>query len=129
MASSESVLDRMEAYLGRIVRLFSVLVDLHLDVAVQEATYERQRLLGGVVLLSLGIGLFSMGLILLQGVAILGLHRLGWDWLESVATVAGVNGGLGILLLIVGQARLRGPVMVQTQARLARSVALLRAKS
>ncbi|QQE65159.1 hypothetical protein GFS31_18440 [Leptolyngbya sp. BL0902] len=119
----------MEAYLGRIVRLFSVLVDLHLDVAVQEATYERQRLLGGVVLLSLGIGLFSMGLILLQGVAILGLHRLGWDWLESVATVAGVNGGLGILLLIVGQARLRGPVMVQTQARLARSVALLRAKS
>lgn len=129
MASSESVLDRLEAYLGRIVRLFSVLVDLHLEVAAQEASYERQRLLGGVVLLSLGIGLFSMALILLQGVAILGLRRLGWDWLESVAAVAGVNGGLGVLLLILGQARLRGPVMVQTQARLARSVALLRAKS
>lgn len=128
MASSESALDRLEAYLGRVWRLFSVLVDLHLDVAMQEATYERQRILGGVILLSLGVGLVAMALVLLQGVAILGMHRLGLDWLESVATVAGVNGGLGVLLLLLALARLRGPVMTQTQARLARSVALLRAK-
>lgn len=129
MARAESALDRLEAYLGRVLRLFSVLVDLHLDVAVQEATYERQRILGGIILLSLGVGLLSMALILLQGVAVLGLHRLGWDWLEAVATVAGANAGLGALLLVLGLTRLRGPVMTQTQARLARSVALLRAKS
>ncbi|MFH7245782.1 MAG: phage holin family protein [Spirulina sp.] len=129
MASSESALDRLEAYLRRVLRLFSVLVDLHLDVAVQEATYERQRILGGVILLSLGVGLMAMALVLLQGVAILGLHRLGLDWLEAVATVAAGNGVLGLLLLIGAKFRLSGPVMTQTQARLARSVALLRAKS
>lgn len=129
MASSDSVLDRLENYLGRVLRLFAVLVDLHLEVAVQEATYERQRLLGGVVLLSLGVGLMTTALVLLQGVAILGLHRLGFDWLEAVASMAAGNGGLGLLLLILAKGRLSGPVMTQTQARLARSVALLRSKS
>ncbi len=129
MASSESALDRLEAYLRRVLRLFSVLVDLHLDVAVQEATYERQRILGGVILLGLGVGLMAMALVLLEGVAILGLHRLGFDWLEAVAAVAAGNGGLGLLLLIGAKFRLSGPIMTQTQARLARSVALLRAKS
>lgn len=128
MASAEPALERLETYLRRVLRLFSVLVDLHLDVARQEATYERQRLVGGMILLGLGVGLLITALVLLQGVAILGLHRLGLDWLESVATAAAFNGGLGLLLLILAQARLRGPVMVQTQARLARSVALLRDK-
>lgn len=131
MASSSetsSALDRLEDYVRRILGLFSVLVDMHLEVAVREANYEGQRLLGGVILLSLGVGLLAIAGTLLQGVAICFVHSLGLSWMSAIAAVAGGNAVLGLMLLLLGLARLRGPVMVQTQARVARSVALLRGR-
>lgn len=111
MASSSetsSALDRLEDYVRRILGLFSVLVDMHLEVAVREANYEGQRLLGGVILLSLGVGLLAIAGTLLQGVAICFVHSLGLSWMSAIAAVAGGNAVLGLMLLLLGLARLRG---------------------
>ena len=128
MASSDSAFDRLESYLRRILGLLSVLVDLHLDVAVQEASYERRRLIGGLIFLGVGIGLLSIAGLLLQGVAIFFAHSRGLNWMAAIATVATGDALLGILLLVAGKARLKGPVMIQTQARLARSMSMLRTR-
>ncbi|HIK43501.1 MAG TPA: phage holin family protein [Leptolyngbyaceae cyanobacterium M65_K2018_010] len=128
MASSDSALDRLEDYLRRILRLISLLVDMHLDIALQEANYEKRRLIGGFVMLGLGVGLLTMVLVLAQVLALFFVHGLGLSWMVTLAIVGGVNLLLGIIFLMAARLRLRGPMMVQTQARLARSLALLRTR-
>ena len=128
MTSSNSTWDQLEGYLRRSLRLLSVLVDTHLDVAVQEANYESRRLISGVILVSIGIGLLVTVAVLAQVAAIALAQELGLSWLQAIGAVAGGNLVLGLIFLTVGRLRLRGPLMTQTQARLARSVALLKAK-
>jgi hypothetical protein len=128
VTSSNSTWDQIEDYLRRLLRLFSVLVDTHLDVAMQEANYESRRLIGGVVMVSIGIGLLVTVAVLAQVGAIVLAEELGLSWLQAIGAVAGGNLVLGLIFLTVGRLRLRGPLMTQTQARLARSVALLKAK-
>lgn len=129
MTSSNSTWDQLEDYLRRLLRLLSVLVDTHLDVAVQEANYESRRLISGVVMVSIGIGLLVTVAVLAQVGAIVLAEELGLSWLQAIGAVAGGNLALGLIFLTVGRLRLRGPLMTQTQARLARSVALLKAKN
>ncbi len=128
MTSSNSTWDQIEGYLRRLLRLLSVLVDTHLDVAVQEANYESRRLISGVIMVSIGIGLLVTVAVLAQVAAIALAQKLGLSWLQAIGAVAGGNLVLGLIFLTVGRLRLRGPLMTQTQARLARSVALLKAK-
>ncbi|WP_017298400.1 phage holin family protein [Nodosilinea nodulosa] len=128
MTSSTSTWDHIEDYLRRVLRLGTVLIDTHLDMAVQEANYESRRLIGGVIMLGIGIGLLTTVGVLAQIMGVLFAYDQGLSWLEAVGAVAGVNLLLGIVLLVAGRLRLRGPVMTQTQARLARSMALLKAK-
>jgi uncharacterized membrane protein YqjE len=66
VANSASVVELMDDYFRRLLRLVSVLVDMHMDIAIQEANYEKRRLIGGFVMLGIGIGLFTLGGILLQ---------------------------------------------------------------
>lgn len=63
-------LDRAGIYLRRSLRAIAVLVDLHWDVAQQEAQGEQRRLVNGLVLLGLGVGL-------LTAAAALGDRRVG----------------------------------------------------
>jgi hypothetical protein len=128
VTSSNSTWDQMEDYLRRLLRLFSVLVDTHLDVAVQEANYESRRLISGVIMVSIGIGLLVTVAVLAQVAGIVLAEELGLSWLQAIGAVAGVNLVFGLIFLTVGRLRLRGPLMTQTQARLARSVALLKGK-
>lgn len=127
-SSSDSTFDQIEGYFRRLLRLMTVLVDTHLDVAVKEANYESRRLISGFVMLGIGVALLTVVGVLAQVMGILWAYDLGLSWLEAVGAMAGINLVLGVLLLVVGRLRLRGPVMTQTQARLARSVALLKAR-
>lgn len=127
-SSSDSAFDQIEGYFRRLLRLMTVLVDTHLDVAVQEANYESRRLISGFIMLGIGVALLTVVGVLAQVMGILWAYDLGLSWLEAVGAMAGINFVLGIILLVVGRLRLRGPVMTQTQARLARSMALLKAK-
>ncbi|MEO1069720.1 MAG: phage holin family protein [Cyanobacteria bacterium J06638_6] len=128
MTSSTSTWDHIEDYMRRVLRLGTVLIDTHLDMAMQEASYESRRLIGGVVMVGVGIGLITSAAVLAQVAGILFAQSLGLTLLQAVGAVAAVNLGLGLLFVVVGQLRLRGPVMTQTQARLSRSLALLQAK-
>ena len=128
MASSTSAWDQIEDYVRRVLRLLTVLVDTHMDVAVQEANYESRRLIGGAIMLAIGVGLLTVVGVLAQIMGILFAYEQGLSWLEAVGAVAGVNLLLGLILIVAGRLRLRGPVMTQTQARLSRSIALLKAK-
>jgi uncharacterized membrane protein YqjE len=119
----------MDDYFRRLLRLVSVLVDMHLDIAIQEANYEKRRLIGGFVMLGIGIGLFTLGGILLQVLGVFVLHWLGLNWMASLLVVAAIDFMVGGIFAAAANRRLQGPLMVQTQARLARSVAMLRQSS
>jgi hypothetical protein len=99
-----------------------------LDVAVQEANYESRRLVGGLILVGIGVGLLATAAVLVVVASVVLAQSLGLSWLQSIVAVAVGNLLLGLMFLAVGRRRLRGPLMTQTQARLSRSVALLLAK-
>ena len=126
MAKSTSGVNTLDDYFRRVLRIVTVLVDTHLDMAIQEANYEKRRLIGGFVMLGIGIGLFSMGSILLQVLGVLFVHWLGLNWMLSTIVVAVIDFVIGGIFAAAASRRLQGPVMVQTQARLARSAAILR---
>lgn len=128
MASSDSAFDQVESYFRRLLRLVTVLVDTHLEVAVQEANYESHRLISGFILLGIGIGLVTTAVVLSIVATVVFAQSLGLSWLQAIAAVAGVDLLLGLIFLTLARLRLSGPLMTQTQARLARSVALLKAK-
>ncbi|MEA5449084.1 phage holin family protein [Leptolyngbya sp. CCNP1308] len=128
MASSDSAFDQIEGYVRRLLRLATVLVDTHLDVAVQEANYESRRLISGFILLGIGAGLLTTAVVLGIVASVVFAQSLGLSWLQAIAAVAGVDLLLGLVFFTLGRLRLRGPLMIQTQARLSRSVALLKAK-
>ncbi len=126
MANSSSTIGVLEDYARRLIRVAMLLVDMHMDIAIQEANYEKQRLISGFVMLAIGVGLLAMGLTLLQVVGILVAHLLGLSWLWATTVVALVNFGVGSILAAAANSRLQGPLMVQTQKRLARSAAILK---
>ncbi|PZV08362.1 MAG: hypothetical protein DCF32_05055 [Leptolyngbya sp.] len=127
-SSDSSAFDQIEGYFRRLLRLMTVLVDTHLDVAVQEANYESRRLISGFILLGIGIGLVTTAVVLGIVASVVFAQSLGLSWLQAIGAVAGVDLLLGLILITLGRLRLRGPLMIQTQARLSRSMALLRAK-
>lgn len=126
MADLNALLTSLENYSRRIIRVATVLVDLHMDIAIQEADYERRRLIGGMVMLSIGLGLFAMAAVLMEVLAILVAHVLGLSWIWATTMVATFNVLVGAVFAAAARARLQGPVMAKTQARLARSAAMLR---
>ncbi|MBD2111161.1 MULTISPECIES: phage holin family protein [Cyanophyceae] len=128
MASSDSTFDQIEGYFRRLWRLMTVLIDTHLNVAVQEANYESRRLISGFILLGIGIGLVTTAVVLGVVASVAFAQSLGLSWLQAIGAVAGVNLLLGLIFLTLGRLRLSGPLMIQTQARLSRSIALLKAK-
>lgn len=128
MASFDSTFDQVESYLRRLLRLASVLVDTHLDVAVQEANYESRRLISGFIMLGIGVGLLTTAMVLGIVASVVFAQSLGLSWLQAIGAVAGGDLLLGLVFVTLGRLRLSGPLMTQTQARLSRSVALLKAK-
>ncbi len=127
-SSSDSAFDQVESYFRRLLRLATVLVDTHLDVAVQEANYESRRLISGFIMVGIGVGLLTTVIALGIVASVVFAQSLGLSWLEAIGAVAGVDLLLGLIFVTLGRLRLRGPLMTQTQARLSRSVALLKAK-
>ncbi len=126
MADSNSFSDTLTSYTRRFLNILATLVDMHLDIAIQEANYEKRRLIGGFIMLGIGIGLITTGVILLQILGIVFVHWLGIGWTGSIAIITGINFLLGMAFLVLASMRMRGPMMSQTQARLARSMSLLR---
>ncbi|HSM81666.1 MAG TPA: hypothetical protein VLS96_08265, partial [Nodosilinea sp.] len=86
------------------------------------------RLISGFILLGVGVGLVTTAVVLGIVASVVFAQSLGLSWLQAIGAVAGVDLLLGLMFVTLGRLRLSGPLMTQTQARLSRSVALLKAK-
>lgn len=122
---ANGLIDTFNDYIQRLWRVASVLIDMHLDIATQEARQERSRIIVGIILLLIGAALLSMTTILLQVLAVWFAYSQGLSWPMAILAVAGGDLLIGLLLMALGAWRLSGPYMIQTQARLARTTALL----
>lgn len=115
------LLEAINAYLRRMFRLVVVLVDLHRDIAIREATREQKRLTVGFSVLAVGMTFSIAGLVLLQVATIFILHSFGSSWLGSILIVAVADMVLGFLLIGAGSKRLQGPYMIETRTRIVRT--------
>jgi hypothetical protein len=122
---ASEVFGLVQDYTDRLIRLATVLVDVHLDIAMREVAWEKKRLTSGSILLAIGGGLMAMFGLLFQAIAIVWLQSLTGSWLQAMLIVAGLDFLLGSVFLLAAARKLRGPYMVQTQARMARTAATL----
>jgi hypothetical protein len=103
----------------------TVLVDMHMDIAMREAAWEKKRLTSGFILLSIGGGLMAMSGLLLHGIILWLIQSLIHSWLGALVIVTVIDFAIGSIFLLAAARKLRGPYMPQTQARLARTATTL----
>lgn len=123
--ATDALLTQVESYVRRVWRVLRVLVEMHLDIAQQEANREQQRIVIGVGLLLLGGSLLFFATLWLNIAAVCWIHTLGWSWLLSIASVGGGELLVGSILLAIALRTLGGAYMVETRARLASTTATL----
>lgn len=122
---ANTVFDSIGSYSNRLIRVVTVLVDMHMDIAMQEATWERKRLTSGLILLAIGGGLMAMSGLLLHAIALWLLQSWLQSWFTALAIVTATDFLVGSIFLLAAARKLQGPLMPQTQARLARTAATL----
>ena len=77
---------------GKVTELMSSVMDLHVKIALQEASREKRRLIGGAVFLGMGITLATFAGVAAQIALLLWLHQsLAWSWLNCALVVAGLD--------------------------------------
>jgi hypothetical protein len=114
---------RRAGTLRRAARVGRTIVAMHVEVAVREAARDRKRVTGGIALVVFGGVLFALLLVMLQVAAACALHeRWARPYSECVLAVGGADLFLGVLLVLLGRGRLRGPVMPETRSMIARTV-------
>lgn len=118
---------RGDGALMRGVRAVEVLASAHASRAKEEARRDLGRIGSGVGLFALAALLAIPAVVLLHVALVIVLHeRSGLPWATAAAAVAGGDVAIGALAILLGRARLRTPVMVETRATLKRAVAVLK---
>ncbi|MCX5966039.1 MAG: phage holin family protein [Cyanobacteria bacterium] len=115
---------------GKVTALMASVMDVHVRLAMQEASKEKRRLIGGGVFLGLGLTLLTLALVASQLVLLFWLHeRFALDWLAAAAAVAAIDLVLSGLFLRIGGQLLKGPYLPETTAGLARTTRALTGRS
>jgi len=110
----------------RMALLLASLLDVHMRMALQEVSRERRRLIGGVLLVGMGLGLLATSFLLASGALLVWLVRgLGWDPVPALLVMGVVDLFLAGILLRVGVLLLRGPYLVKTRAGLTKATRLI----
>jgi Ni/Fe-hydrogenase subunit HybB-like protein len=111
---------------SKVTALMSSVMDVHVRIALQEASREKRRLIGGGVFLGMGFMLLTLALVASQLVLLLWLRdRFGLDWLAAAALVAAIDVVLSGFCLRIGGQLLKGPYLPETTAGLARTTRAL----
>lgn len=112
--------------LSRVTGLLNSVMDLHVRIAMQEADREKRRLIGGGVFLAAGLSFVFMATLLGQLVLLLWLRQtFGMGWIQAAGAVAAINLLLAGISLRAGGQMLKGPILPETTAGLARTTRLL----
>jgi uncharacterized membrane protein YqjE len=111
---------------SRVTGLVTSVMDLHVRIALQEADREKRRLISGAVLLMGGLATLLLALIAAELALVLWLHLgLGWDWIQAVLVLAGLNLLLTGLFLRVGGQMTKGPYLPETMAGITKTTRAL----
>lgn len=109
-----------------MVFLLASLLDVHLQMALQEVSRERRRLIGGVLLLGLGLGLVGFSVLLASGALLIWLAQgLGWGFVPALLAMGVMDLFLAGIVLRVGGVLLRGPYLVKTREGLTKAARLI----
>ncbi|MBE9227201.1 phage holin family protein [Phormidium sp. LEGE 05292] len=122
---ANAILDSVNTYANRLIRIATVLVDMHLDIAMREAEKEKKRLIGGLIMLAIGVGLMTLVGLLAHAIAIWFIYTLTKSWINAILILTAIDFFVGSIFLVAASRKLSGPYMVQTQARVARTTAKL----
>ena len=116
-----------EGTLSRAFAAVELLASAHASRAKDEAGRDLSRIGSGAILLVAG-ALFSMFALLFADVlgVVLLVERAHLALPMAVLAVAGANLALGLVCLLVGRARLKQPVLVETRATLKRAAIVMR---
>ena len=112
--------------IAKVSGLLGSVMDLHVKLALQEASQEKRRLISGAVFLGMGLTLAASAGLTLQLALVLWLHEsLGWSWLQSALATAGLDLFLSGVALRIGGGMLKGPFLPQTLEGLSRTTRAL----
>lgn len=113
--------------LVRAYRAFELLFSVHARLARREAKEDVRRILAGVFLIFLALGLVGLAMILGQAAAVLAVERrFQWGYPSSIGAVAGADALVAALLLIIARGRLSAPVLPETRAMVKKAASVLR---
>ena len=124
----ENFLSRGSGLLARLVRVFLGLFSVHAEIAKREAERDRDRLLGGAMLVAIGALMLAVVLVLGHAAGLVALHDRGWRWLHAIFAVGGVDLFFGLVFVWAGLSRMRAPVMTETRTLLKRTVDAMTAR-
>ena len=112
--------------LERMALLLASLVDVHLRMALQEVSRDRRRLIGGVLLLGMALGLLTISVLLASGALVVWLVvSLGWELVPALLAMGALDLALAGISLQVAGVLLRGPYLVKTRAGLVKATRLI----
>jgi uncharacterized membrane protein YqjE len=106
---------------SRLTGIATSLLGIHVEIARREAERDQQRLIGGVVALGLGASLLLLSLLVVQVLCVFLLRAAGLTFPGALGVLALSDALFGLVCLIVGRSRLRGPVLPETRAMLRRT--------
>lgn len=118
---------RDSGLLLRGYRAFELLFSVHARAAQREASSDLRRILTGIVLALIALGLLSFALILGQAAAVVLVEkRFQWGLPASLGAVAGADVAIALILLLTARARLTTPVLAETRAMVKKAASVLR---
>ena len=110
----------------RVAALLASIMDLHVQMALQEVSKERRRVITGLLLLGTGAALLIVVLLLTNAVLLFWLATgAGWGWMAAAVVVGGIDLALAGLLLQAGGAVLKGPYLAKTVAGISKTTQAL----
>lgn len=110
----------------RVAVLLASVMDLHVQMALQEVSQERRRVITGLLLLGSGAALLTAALLLGNAALLFWLaERLGWGWVAAPLVVGSIDLALAGLLLRAGGAVLKGPYLAKTVAGISKTTQAL----
>lgn len=115
--------DELKGTVPGLVRALGAVLGVHIQYAQREAKSDMGRVLGGILLL--GVALLFVALAVVFGHVALAYYlalATALDPLGAVVVVAAGDLGLAVLLVLVGRARLKKPVLQETRTLVKRTV-------
>jgi hypothetical protein len=117
----------VNALLSRIFQVAQALFAVHLDTAKKEISRDATRIFTSVVIFLLAFVFLTVTFLLVDVGAVLVLHDVArLEWWSALLVVIGVNAALATVFAVIGRARMKKPVLVETRALAKKTSTILR---